>query len=54
MTAIMLKCEVTVKDGNIQVDRIVAVVDCGQVVNPNGVRSQVEGAIVYGSRCAQR
>jgi len=40
--------EVTVKDGNIQVDRIVAVVDCGQVVNPNGVRSQVEGAIVYG------
>lgn len=40
--------EVTVKDGNIQVDRIVAVVDCGQVVNPNGVRSQIEGAIVYG------
>ena len=39
--------EVTVQDGNIQVDRIVTAVDCGQVVNPVGVRQQIEGGIVF-------
>ena len=39
--------EVTVQDGNIQVDRVIAAVDCGQVVNPDGVRQQIEGAIVF-------
>ena len=39
--------EVTVQGGNIRVDRVVAAVDCGQVINPNGVRQQIEGAIIF-------
>jgi len=30
-----------------KIDRVVAAVDCGQVVNPESVRSQTEGAIVF-------
>ncbi len=32
--------------GRIQVERIVCAHDCGQIINPDGVRSQVEGAIL--------
>jgi isoquinoline 1-oxidoreductase subunit beta len=39
--------EVTVSDRSFKIDRIVAAVDCGVVVNPESVRSQTEGAIVY-------
>ncbi len=39
--------EVTVQDDNIRVDRVVAAVDCGQVINPDGVRQQIEGAIIF-------
>jgi isoquinoline 1-oxidoreductase beta subunit len=39
--------EVTVaEDGTVRVDRVVAVMDHGTVVNPEAVRSQVEGGIV--------
>jgi CO/xanthine dehydrogenase Mo-binding subunit len=34
--------------GTLQVERIVAAVDCGIVVNPDVVRQQVESGIVYG------
>jgi isoquinoline 1-oxidoreductase subunit beta len=40
--------EVTVKDGNIQIDRVVTVVDPGTVINMNGIRAQIEGAILMG------
>jgi isoquinoline 1-oxidoreductase subunit beta len=30
------------------VERIVAAIDCGRAVNPQSVREQLEGAIVYG------
>jgi isoquinoline 1-oxidoreductase beta subunit len=36
------------KDGTVKVDRIVAAVDIGPVVNPNAVLSQIEGSIVEG------
>jgi isoquinoline 1-oxidoreductase beta subunit len=39
--------EVTVVDDNIRVDRLVMAVDCGQVVNPNGARSQIEGGMIF-------
>ncbi|OGA47554.1 MAG: hypothetical protein A3G24_14325 [Betaproteobacteria bacterium RIFCSPLOWO2_12_FULL_62_13] len=40
--------EVTVKpDGSVKVDRIVCAVDCGIVVNPDNVRSQVEGSVGF-------
>jgi isoquinoline 1-oxidoreductase beta subunit len=40
--------EVRVKpDGSVNVDRIVCAVDCGIAVNPDNVRSQVEGAVGF-------
>jgi isoquinoline 1-oxidoreductase beta subunit len=46
--------EVTVKGSQFKIDRMVAAVDCGQVVNPESVRSQTEGAIIYGLSAAQK
>ena len=41
--------EVTVnRDGNFSVDRIVSAIDCGLAVHPDGVRMQMESAIVFG------
>lgn len=41
--------EVTCKAGEApRVTRVIAAIDCGPVVNPDGVRAQVEGAIAYG------
>lgn len=40
--------EVTVaKDGSLKVDRVVCAVDCGVAINPDNVRSQVEGGIGF-------
>jgi isoquinoline 1-oxidoreductase beta subunit len=39
--------EVTIADDGIRVDRVVTAVDCGQIVNPNGVQQQIEGGIVF-------
>jgi isoquinoline 1-oxidoreductase subunit beta len=36
------------KDGTVKVDRIVAAVDIGPVINPNPVMAQVEGGIIEG------
>lgn len=44
--------EVTVKDGALKVDRVVAAVDCGRAINPLGVRQQMEGAVVFGLSAA--
>lgn len=45
--------EVSVEDnGNFKVERVVCVVDCGQVVNPLGLEGQIEGGIVWGLSAA--
>ncbi|HEX7155475.1 MAG TPA: xanthine dehydrogenase family protein molybdopterin-binding subunit [Thermoanaerobaculia bacterium] len=44
--------EVSVVDGTPKVHRIVCAIDCGIPVNPDGIRAQVEGAIVYGLTAA--
>jgi isoquinoline 1-oxidoreductase beta subunit len=45
--------EVTVKpDGTLKVDRVVTAVDCGSAVNPDGLKAQIEGGIVYGLTAA--
>jgi isoquinoline 1-oxidoreductase beta subunit len=44
--------EVTVTGNNFKIERIVAAVDCGQIVNPESVCSQTEGAIIYGLSAA--
>ncbi len=40
--------EVSVEKGQARVHRVTCAVDCGQVVNPDTVRAQVESAVVYG------
>lgn len=44
--------EVSLENTRIRVHRVVSAVDCGMVVNPDGVRQQVEGGIVYGLSAA--
>lgn len=40
--------EVSIEKGAVRVHRITCAVDCGMAVNPNSIRAQMEGAIVYG------
>ena len=35
-------------ENNVHVDRVIAAVDCGRVVNPTGVEQQMEGGIIWG------
>jgi isoquinoline 1-oxidoreductase beta subunit len=36
------------KEGDVRVERVVCAVDCGIVVNPDTVRAQMEGGIIFG------
>lgn len=40
--------EVSVDQGQIRVHKVVAAVDCGTAVHPDGVRAQIESGIVFG------
>jgi isoquinoline 1-oxidoreductase beta subunit len=40
--------EASVENGRLRVNRVVSVVDIGTAVHPDGVRAQVESAIIYG------
>jgi isoquinoline 1-oxidoreductase subunit beta len=44
--------EVTVNGSDFKIDRMVAAIDCGQIVNPESVRAQAESAIIYGLSAA--
>jgi isoquinoline 1-oxidoreductase subunit beta len=44
--------EVSVKNGQVVVHRMVYAVDCGRPINPNGIAAQVEGAAIYGLSAA--
>lgn len=44
--------EVSVKDKQPRVHRVVCVIDCGRAVNPNLIRQQMESAIVFGLSAA--
>jgi CO/xanthine dehydrogenase Mo-binding subunit len=44
--AVALEAAVEHETGRIRVRRVVAATDCGEAVNPDGVRNQIEGAIV--------
>jgi len=46
--------EITMENNQPQVHRVVAAVDCGQVVNPNILEQQIQGAIVFGLANALR
>jgi len=40
------------KDGAVRVHRVVCAVDCGRVVNPDTVKAQMEGGIIFGLTAA--
>jgi isoquinoline 1-oxidoreductase beta subunit len=40
------------KDGTVRVRRVVCAVDCGSIVNPDTVRAQVQGAVIFGISAA--
>jgi isoquinoline 1-oxidoreductase subunit beta len=40
------------KDGTVHVHRVVAAVDCGRTVNPDTVKAQLEGGIIFGLTAA--
>lgn len=40
--------EISVDDGKIRVHKVTCVVDCGLAVNPDVVRGQMEGAVMFG------
>ncbi|UGQ45842.1 xanthine dehydrogenase family protein molybdopterin-binding subunit [Massilia endophytica] len=44
--------DVEVRGGQLSITRVVAVVDCGLVINPDGARQQVEGGIMWGLSAA--
>ncbi|GAB2458133.1 xanthine dehydrogenase family protein molybdopterin-binding subunit [Comamonas humi] len=40
--------EVTLNRGELKIDRVVAVLDCGRVINPDSAKAQIEGGIAFG------
>lgn len=39
--------EVSVKEGEVKVHRVVVAIDCGLAVNPDGVKAQMESSVAY-------
>jgi isoquinoline 1-oxidoreductase subunit beta len=44
--------EASVENGNVRVHRVVCAVDCGMVINPDTVRAQMEGGVIFGLTAA--
>ncbi len=40
------------KDGQVRVQRVVCAVDCGRTVNPDTIKAQIEGGIIFGITAA--
>lgn len=47
-SAIACMAEAHLDGGRVKVDRLVVAVDCGRVINPDLVRQQVEGGLLFG------
>jgi isoquinoline 1-oxidoreductase beta subunit len=45
---VAMVAEVSIEKGAVRVHRMTCAVDCGITVNPDSIRAQMEGAIVYG------
>ncbi|MBD8527071.1 xanthine dehydrogenase family protein molybdopterin-binding subunit [Pseudomarimonas arenosa] len=44
--------ELSVRDNELKLERVVCVVDCGFALNPDNVRAQMEGGIIFGLSAA--
>lgn len=40
------------KDGQVRVQRVVCTVDCGRTVNPDTIKAQIEGGVIFGLSAA--
>lgn len=40
-------------DGSLHIPQVDVAIDCGRYVNPEGIRKQIEGAVVYGHTVAR-
>jgi CO/xanthine dehydrogenase Mo-binding subunit len=40
------------KDGDVMVRRVICAVDCGHIVNPDTIKAQIEGGIIFGISAA--
>jgi isoquinoline 1-oxidoreductase beta subunit len=40
-------------DGSLHIPRVDVAIDCGRYVNPEGIRKQIEGAVIYGNTVAR-
>jgi isoquinoline 1-oxidoreductase beta subunit len=47
-TASVVEAEVDPATGKVRVRKVTSAVDCGIVVNPDGVRAQIEGSLLFG------
>ncbi len=47
-TVVAQVVEISIVDGQPKVERVVAAVDCGTVINPDQVKAQVEGGVGFG------
>jgi len=47
-TAAIIQARVDRASGEVRVEKIVCAVDCGLVINPDGVRAQLEGGLLFG------
>ena len=47
-TASVVEAEVDPATGKVKVRKVTSAVDCGIVVNPDGVRAQIEGSLLFG------
>lgn len=50
--AIAMELEVVPETGRVRIGRVVASVDTGEIVNPDGVRNQIEGGIIQSASWA--
>jgi isoquinoline 1-oxidoreductase beta subunit len=46
--------EISMRDGDPHVERVVVAVDCGQVINPNILEQQIHSAVIFGLSAALR
>jgi len=44
--------EVSIEEGKVRVHRVTCAVDCGLTVNPDGVKAQIEGGVMFGLTAA--
>jgi isoquinoline 1-oxidoreductase beta subunit len=51
-SAVAQAAEISVERGRIRVHRVACAIECGPVVNPDGVEAQMQGAIVFGLSAA--